>query len=161
MRRLVIVLLAALLGGPAVAQTSLPEANPSLKPGQGQVAPRRKAPPRIGDDLVGTRWRAETLQGKPLPQAATLTLEFLDDGYVRGETDCDRYVGPYATRASKGVFGPFSRTLSDCPPAAAEHADRLIDVLSHAGRMELREKGKVLLIHASGAGQPSRFARLP
>jgi heat shock protein HslJ len=90
-----------------------------------------------------------------------LTLEFLEDGYARGEAGCNRYVGPYATRANNVVLGPFSLTKRECPGALASQEQSYIMALEQSERMELKEKAQVLLVYTRKAKEPLRFERVP
>jgi heat shock protein HslJ len=137
----------------------LPSDTPTLPPGT--VAPYHKPIPRVGDDLVSTRWRAVTIRGRPVAKGHEPTLDFVDDGHLRGSTGCNRFVGPWATRVDKGVIGPLDTTRSACPPGLVAQDQDVIDTLEHTEKLALQEKGAVLLIYAKGAPQPSRFARVP
>lgn len=159
--RLTAALLALLLAGEALAQ-QVPTQPPPMTPGSGTVSPRLKGPPRIGDELVLTRWQAETLAGRPVSGDSALVLEFLDDGFVRGDTGCNRFVGPFATRADRVSLGPLSKTRNDCATASlGQQEEAFILALERAERMQLQEEGNVLLVFSRQARQPSRFLRLP
>jgi heat shock protein HslJ len=144
---------------PGSKATPMPSDMPKLPPGT--VSPYHKPIPRIGDDLVSTRWRAVTIRGRPVAKGHEPTLDFVDDGHLRGSTGCNRFVGPWATRVDKGVIGPLDTTRTACPPALAAQDKDVIDALEHTEKLALQEKGAVLLIYAKGAPQPSRFTRAP
>lgn len=113
-------------------------------------------PPRIGDALVGSRWAAEILDGEPVARPAEATIDFLRGDHVRGQLGCNRFVGPFATRADKIVFGPLRTTRSACPAAGAAQADRFLRVLQRGGRVDFADDA--LTITPTG-GAPSRFVR--
>lgn len=144
--------------GPPGAAPAAPPA--VFYPGQVPGQPP-KAPPRVGDELHDTRWRAETIGGRPVLEGKEPTLEFLRDDYLRGGTGCNRYVGPWATRASRVVFGPLNLSRMACTPDLGRQERLYLDTLEKAERMELREEGRVLLVHSAASKQPSRFARQP
>jgi heat shock protein HslJ len=129
--------------------------------GSGQIHPKLPGPPRIGTDLARTRWRTDSIAGTPAVRGTALTIEFLEDGYARGEAGCNRYVGPYATRANNVVLGPFSLTKRECPAALANQEQRYITALEQSERMELKEKAQVLLVFPRNAKEPLRFERQP
>jgi heat shock protein HslJ len=166
-----LLLIAAALAptGPAGAldlAQAQPQAEPQrvVPPSPGQFDPKRRGPPRIGDRLVGTRWRAESLRGRPVPKelAGVQTLEFLEDGFVRGETGCNRYVGPFATRANRAVLGPLSLTRRACAqPDLTQQEAAFVETLEKTERAELREEDQVLLLYSSLSDRPSRFVRQP
>ena len=144
---------------PGGKATPMPSDMPKLP--AGTVSPHHQPIPRIGDDLVKTRWRAVTIQGRPVVKGAEPTLDFVDDGHLRGSTGCNRFVGPWATRVDRGVIGPLDTTRNGCPPGLQAQDQSVIDTLEHTERLALAEKGAVLLIYAKGAPQPSRFTRVP
>lgn len=137
-----------------------PQPQPPLSPGQ--VFPRLKGPPRIGEDLALTRWRAESVRGQRVAGDAPLTIEFLADGFVRGDGGCNRFVGPYGTRAGRIVIGPLSTTRRACATDALNRQEALyFETLQRTERGELREKQQVLLLYSSLSDKPSRFLRQP
>jgi heat shock protein HslJ len=177
--RLAPLLIAALLAAPGparaldIAQAARPEAQQQPPPAQravppppapGQFDPQRRGPPRIGERLAQTRWRAESLRGRPVPKdlLGVQTLEFLEDGFVRGETGCNRFVGPFATRANRAVLGPLSLTRRACAqPALSQQETAFVETLERTERAELREGDQVLLLYSSLSDKPSRFVRQP
>jgi META domain len=116
---------------------------------------------RIGSDLAGTRWRLEELGGRRLEPATAPTLEFLRDLQVRGSTGCRRYVGPFASRADKGVFGPLRTSEEACEPALEGQEAIYLERLQSAWRMRLEEESQVLLAFPRRGDSPLRFVRLP
>lgn len=127
---------------------------PSMAFGQEQ-APRRQAPPRIGDDLVGTSWQAETLMGEPVADPQQATIDFLPGDHVRGQVACNRFVGPFATRAKHITIGPVRVSRLRCNDGAALQRT-FVDVLHYAQRAELSEDHLELI---GSRGAPSRFVR--
>lgn len=127
----------------------------------GRFSPRLPGPPRIGTRLAGTRWRAQVLVGRQAPAGSALTLEFLEDGFVRGETGCNRFVGPYATRADHVVIGPLDLTRRDCQAGAAKLESAYVAALEGVERMELQQEDQILIVHSARAEKPSRFLRQP
>lgn len=103
-------------------------------------------PPRVGDQLDGTRWRAESVNGAPLADPGAATLEFVRGEHVRGQAACNRFVGPYATRDDRIVLGPLRLSRLDCGPDGNRLAETLL--------VELRRANKVLLT-------PDRLELLP
>ena len=97
-------------------------------------------PPRIGDELVGTRWQAQSIDGQPVPDPALMTIDFLPGGdQVRGQAGCNRFVGPFASRADKVTLGILRQSRLPCrhgrdgPAAAADrHAARALGAPSSA-----------------------------
>ena len=88
---------------------------------------------RIGDELKGTRWQAETVDGVPVADPAHMTVEFAASGdQVRGQAGCNEFVGPFASRGDKVTMGILRQTLTQCPPEQAAAQKTLIDMLHAA-----------------------------
>ena len=165
-RALKIALLAMAWVGPAAAQAP---AAPPASPGQaGGTDPALTSPAargatlwRIGDELVATRWRLVEMDGDKIRADAAPTLEFLRDSHVRGSAGCHRYVGPFASRADKGVFGPLRVSAGECAPASSALEDRYVDELQRGWLMKIGEQKQELLVYMQAAEPPLRFTRLP
>jgi heat shock protein HslJ len=117
--------------------------------------------PRIGDHLHETRWRVETIQGRAVVRSAAPTLEFLRDDHLRGGTGCNRFVGPWHTRAARAVMGPLRKSRLSCRADLAQQEQQLLDTLERTERFELKDEGRTLLVYSSLSTAPSRFTRLP
>lgn len=113
-----------------------------------------QTPPRIGAALVGTRWAAEILAGEPVANPAEATIDFLRGDHVRGQVGCNRFVGPFATRDDKIVFGPLRTTRTPCPAASAAQAERFLRVLQRGGRVGLADDALTI---TPSSGAASRF----
>lgn len=129
--------------------------------GDGRRAARQSDDWRIGADLARTRWRLQEMDGRPLEATSAPTLEFLRDLQVRGSTGCSSYVGPFASRADKGVFGPFRTSEDLCDPALQAQESLYLERLQAAWRMRLEAEGQVLLAFPRPEREPLRFARQP
>jgi heat shock protein HslJ len=138
-----LVLAALALGGTAVMAQEQPPPGPA---------------PRIGDKLIGSKWQAQSLQGEQVADPAAATLEFLPDDQVRGDAGCNQFVGPFATRADRIVFGPLRVSRLRCEGAEAMAQEQMLEALHQGGRVELHEDS--LVLHAM-SGAPSRFVPLP
>jgi heat shock protein HslJ len=115
------------------------------------------APPRVGDKLIGTKWQAKTLEGRPA-DAAGATIDFLPDDQVRGQAGCKRFVGPFGSRADRITIGPVRTTRATCTGEEAEQERQMLEVLRQAARVVLEEDAMLLY---GGAGEPSRFVPRP
>lgn len=142
---------------PAPAALPVPPPQyPGQAPGQ-----RPKPVPRIGDRLHETRWRIETIQGRPVVRGKEPTLEFLRDDHLRGGSGCNRFVGPWQTRANRAVLGPLRRSRMSCGPELDRQEQQLMDTLEHSERLEFQNEGRTLLVYSSLSKAPSRFTKLP
>lgn len=116
---------------------------------------------RIGEDLRSTRWRLDLMAGQPIDADTAPTLEFLRDLQIRGSAGCNRYVGPFASRADKGVFGPFRTSRGACDAARASRQADYITALERGWLMKLEDERQILLIYPPQTGAPLRFVRQP
>jgi heat shock protein HslJ len=156
----VLALCAAALLGAAPAPGQQP-ARPAQEPAPPEAAPEGKPvqpPPRVGDELVGTRWRADTLAGAPVADPALVTIDFLPGDHVRGQAGCNRFVGPFASRARRITIGWLRQSRLKCPPEEAALQRRVIATLHVAERAELGEDTLTLY---GPAGEASRFVPRP
>lgn len=108
-------------------------------------------------ELVGTTWRAETIMGRPVIDYAASTITFEADGRVHGRGGCNRYFGSVAIDGERLALGPLGATKMACPPALMDQESRFFEALQTAERWSFDEHG-LLLVHSSGADEPSRFA---
>jgi heat shock protein HslJ len=92
----------------------------------------------LGDELAGTSWQAETIDGKPVADPSAMTIDFLKGGdQVRGQAGCNRFVGPFASRGDKVTMGILRQSRDTCPPEQAAMQQAFIDMLHAAYRTEL------------------------
>jgi heat shock protein HslJ len=100
---------------------------------------------RIGDDLRGTFWQARTINGMPVAEPDLMTIEFLQAGdQVRGQAGCNRFVGPFASRADKINLGILRQSRADCPADQAAMQKAFVDMLHAAYIAEIN--GRVLTL---------------
>lgn len=119
------------------------------------AAAQVRTPPRVGDQLVGTKWQAQTLQGEPVENPAGATIDFLPGDHVRGQAGCARFTGPFATRLDRIVIGPLRTSASPCGPVEVAQQLRFTGILKQAERAVLQDG--VLLLYSAGKPEPSRF----
>ena len=102
-------------------------------PAAAQPAPAHHS--RIGDELEGTSWQAESIDGKPVADPAAMAIDFLKGGdQVRGQAGCNRFVGPFASRGDKVTIGILRQSRAKCPPEQAAMQQAFIDMLHAAWR---------------------------
>ena len=146
---------------PAAGQTPATGQPSGTDPALTSPAARGATLSRVGDELVSTRWRLVEMDGKKVPADQAPTLEFLRDLHIRGSTGCHRYVGPFASRADKGVFGPVRTGGGDCPPGVEVQEDRYLAELQRGWLVKVGEQKKELFVYMQAAQPPLRFVRLP
>lgn len=116
-------------------------------------------PPRIGDELDGTRWQAVSLDGVTVADPAKMTLDFLPSGdAVSGQAGCSHYDGPFASRADKVTMGLMRQSGIPCAEPETAQQQQLIDTLEHAWRAEL---GNGSLVLYDRQGREARFVPRP
>jgi heat shock protein HslJ len=120
--------------------------------------PARTPTWRIGDDLAGTRWRAESIKGVPVADPSEATLEFIPGDHVRGQAACNRFVGPYASRSDRINLGPLRVSRLDCGDDGEALQNALIVELRRANRVVLTKDRLELL---PSRGPATVFARSP
>ena len=156
----VLIFCAAMLLGAAPAPGQQQAQEPA--PPAGEAAPPEgkpvQPPPRVGDELVGTRWQAETLAGAPVPDPAQVTIDFLPGDHVRGQAGCNRFVGPFASRARHITIGWLRQSRLRCPPEEAALQRRVVATLHEVERAELGEDTLTLY---GPDGEESRFVPRP
>jgi heat shock protein HslJ len=149
---------AALLGAaPAPGQQQQAQ-QPAPPAGEAEPPKPVQPPPRVGDELVGTRWQAETLAGAPVPDPALVTIDFLPGDHVRGQAGCNRFVGPFASRARHITIGWLRQSRLKCPPEEAALQRRVVATLHEVERAELGEDTLTLY---GPDGEESRFVPRP
>ena len=76
------------------------------------------------DMLAGTEWRLESLDGQPVVDGTTVTLNFGPDGQANGSGGCNGYSGSYQLSGDTLSFGQIASTLMACaePILAQESA---------------------------------------
>ena len=93
---------------------------------------------RVGEELEGTSWQAESIDGKPVSDPAAMVIEFLKGGdQVRGQAGCNRFVGPFASRGDKVTIGILRQSRDKCAPEQAAMQQAFIDMLHAAWRTEV------------------------
>ena len=93
---------------------------------------------RVGDELAGTSWQAESIDGKPVSDPAAMAIDFLKGGdQVRGQAGCNRFAGPFASRGDKVTIGILRQSRAQCPPEQAAMQQAFIDMLHAAWRTEV------------------------
>jgi heat shock protein HslJ len=107
--------------------------------------------------LVGTTWRAETIEGRPVTGIATSTLTFVSTEQIAGRAGCNRYSGPLRVAGERVAIGPLATTRMACEAALMDQEERFLAALGRTER--IAQDGAFLLLHAAGGREPTRLAR--
>ncbi len=86
--------------------------------GSKEVAP--VDPDAVKNELVGKVWFCEMLFQREVDDESKLTLEFMEDGTVKGNGGCNDFSGEYTLAGDKLSFGPLMSTKKACSPATDE-----------------------------------------
>ncbi|GGO80741.1 hypothetical protein GCM10011348_18110 [Marinobacterium nitratireducens] len=108
--------------------------------------------------LEGSRWRIETIAGKPLPETIESTLVFGDDGHISGMAGCNRYSGRYRLDGRQFSVEELVTTQKICFPAIMAHEQSLLRVLK--GALSLERDAQQLLLESRNEREVSRLAAL-
>ncbi len=107
--------------------------------------------------LVGTEWRLESINGQPVMERSTASLQFPESGRVAGNGSCNSFVGAVAIDSESIIFRQMASTKMACMGGAGEQETRYMQALSQAQRYQAVD-GQ-LLIHVQGMDQPLRFKK--
>lgn len=110
-----------------------------------------------GPGLWGTAWRLEDYAGTGVVDRVQATLEFPEEGIVRGNGSCNRFRGAVTISDGAIMFAPLATTRKMCVEAVMHQENRYLAALREAERFEI--KGAFLHIYAAGQPQPLRFIR--
>ena len=69
------------------------------------------------DDLIGTSWWVEDIDGKGVVDRSRTTVAFPEPGKVLGSSGCNRYAGSAEFNGETLGFGPLAGTRRACPEA--------------------------------------------
>lgn len=98
--------------------------------------------------LEGDGWTVRSLAGEPVPDAVSVTINFLDDERVAGSSGCNRFMGGYALTGEGLSFGQIAGTMMACPESQMETEQRFLALLQAVNRFEITPDGGLLLITA-------------
>ena len=105
------------------------------------------APP---EQLAGTTWLAEDIDGKGVVDNAQSTLQFFDIQLAGGRLACNEYTTTYFADATGLKFGAIAATRKMCPPALMEQEARFSSALEATRGLRFDTTGALLLLDADG-----------
>ena len=90
--------------------------------------------------LGETSWRVDSLGEAGVVVDAVVTLDFVDEAQVAGETGCNSFTGPYETDRDAISLGPLAVTQAACTdPARAAMETAYLGALDRAERYRIEE----------------------
>lgn len=114
-----------------------------------------EAPPMTEDvlkkELFGKVWKVQDLFNRDVMGDNDLTLEFLEDGTVKGSGGCNNFSGKYALDGEKLTFGPMMSTKKSCGAAADEQEYTYLTFLAQIETVRLVDGTLELHSHRQGA----------
>jgi heat shock protein HslJ len=168
------VLLAACQSAPvpatsAPAPTQAPQATTAPAPTQAPqvTAAAQPVPSGSGQQLMGTVWKWTTTQmndgsSKTPSDPNQYLIEFLADGHVAVQADCNRVAGTYTVNSNQLAITLGPSTLAACPPGSL--GDEFVKQLGNIGSYLFKGENLILEIKMDSGSMifaPSAPAGVP
>ena len=114
--------------------------------------------PGVVDELIGTDWGLEEIDGRGVVDNVQSTLRFEKSDRITGWGGCNRYFTGFRFSGNDIKLGPIGSTRRICPPVVMDQEDRFFQALgkAHSRRIE----GSYLLIECEDIAQPLKFVKL-
>ena len=119
------------------------------------------APPDDGvEDLIGTRWVAEDIDGDEVVDQPQSTISFDEATRVTGNAGCNRFFGSAQLGAQTLELGPLGSTRMACPDAIMDQEYRFLKALEASRRYRLDAGTNRLSLSDAQGNIVLRFSRL-
>jgi len=99
----------------------------------------------VKKELFGKIWNLQSLFSRDVESEQPLTLEFLEDGTVKGFGGCNNFSGKYTLEGEELTFGSMLSTRKSCGPAMDEQEYTFLTFLAEIKRLKINE-GELELI---------------
>ena len=96
-------------------------------------------------NLIGSEWLAEDIDGGGVVDNSHSTLHFAAADHVDGDTGCNRFMGPLAVDGQNLRIGPLATTRRACAPALLDQERRYLVALARGSGLRLDGALLVLL----------------
>jgi heat shock protein HslJ len=96
-------------------------------------------------NLIGSEWLAEDIDGAGVAGNSHSTLHFAAADHVDGDTGCNRFMGPLAAEGQSIRIGPLATTRRACAPALMDQERRYLVALARGSGLRLDGALLVLL----------------
>ncbi len=96
-------------------------------------------PEVVQSQLVGKVWYCEMLFEREVFDDATISLEFLADGTVKGNGGCNNFTGTYTLAGKNLSFGPLATTKKSCGPALDEQEFTFLSFLKQINAAKVED----------------------
>ncbi len=90
----------------------------------------------VQKELFGKVWKLQSLFSRDVNSEQPLTLEFLEDGTVKGFGGCNSFNGKYTLDGEDVTFGPMMSTKKSCGPAMDEQEYTFLTFLAEIRRLK-------------------------
>lgn len=100
--------------------------------------------------LEGPEWTIKALAGEPLPDDVSVTIQFLDDDRVAGNSGCNRFMGGYELTGEGISFGRLAGTMMACPEPQMQTEQRFLEQLQAVVRFEVLPDQGLALVTTDG-----------
>ncbi len=108
--------------------------------------------------LEGTSWDIVEIDGEPVLEASSPTLEFLPEGQLAGRATINRLMGRYEVADGTLVLGPIATTMMAGPEDLMAQERRVLDALQRELRLEPGADDELLLVSEEGTTRLVRAA---
>ena len=102
------------------------------------------------DELSGTTWVAEDIEGLGVMDVLQSRLSFEPDGRITGNGGCNGFFGSAEVQGDHITFGALGSTRMACPEAIMDQEQRFFDALSKVASFEIKN-GLLFLSDGSGS----------
>ena len=89
--------------------------------------------------LFGKVWKLQTLFSRDVMGDQPLTLEFSENGTVKGFGGCNNFSGKYTLNGEAVTFGPFVSTKKSCGPATDEQEYTFQTFLAQINKLKIND----------------------
>jgi heat shock protein HslJ len=110
------------------------------------------------NDLLGSSWLAEDIEGRGVMDILQTTIGFAEDDRIAGSGGCNNYFGLAVIEGSKISMGPLGSTKKACPPAIMDQEQRFFGALQKVHGYETRDG--LLFFYDKNSEPILRFSRL-
>jgi len=113
-----------------------------------------------GDELVGTRWLAEDIDGKGVIDMLQTTLAFVTNTNARASGGCNNAFGNVTFKGDQIEFGAFGVTMKMCSEAISGQETRFFKALGETRRYRLDTYRDLLFFMDKDGREIIRFSRM-
>ncbi|ESQ16599.1 MAG: hypothetical protein N838_05510 [Thiohalocapsa sp. PB-PSB1] len=106
--------------------------------------------------LEGSAWTLSSLKGEALPEAVSITIQFLENNRIAGNSGCNRFMGGYVLTGEGLSFSQLGGTMMACPEPQMQVEQQFLDLMAEVIGFDLSADGALLLKTAVGTQLTAR-----